>query len=94
MANDMVMLLCALGLTDTAFAVTDGFLLWRGKLVSEKQASGKEIDDYNRRMSQWLFTPPVAIMRADPRFRKLCDAFGLTAYWRARGVRPDYQVYG
>jgi hypothetical protein len=33
-------------------------------------------------------------MRADPRFEKLCDAFGLTAYWRARGIRPDYQVYG
>jgi hypothetical protein len=94
MANDVVMLLCALGLTDTAFEVTDGFLLWRGKLVSEKQASGQEIDDYNRRMSQWLFTPPVAIMRADPRFARLCDELGLTAYWRARGVRPDYQVYG
>jgi hypothetical protein len=94
MANDMVMLLCALGLKDAAFEVTDGFLLWRGKLVSEKQVSGQEIDDYNRRMSQWLFTPPVAIMRADPRFAKLCDEFGLTAYWRARHVRPDYQVYG
>ena len=94
MANDVVMLLCALGLTDAAFEVTDGFLLWRGKLVSDKQASGKEIDDYNRRMTQWLFTPPCAIMRADPRFQKLCDEFGLTAYWRARRVRPDYQVYG
>ena len=94
LANDMVMLLCALGLTDPAFEVTDGFLLWRGKLVSQNQASGKEIDDYNRRMSQWLFTPPVAIMRSDPRFLDLCDALGLTAYWRARHVRPDYQVYG
>jgi hypothetical protein len=94
MANDMVMLLCALGLTDTAFEVTEGFLLWRGKIVSENQANGREIDDYNRRMSQWLFTPPVAIMRADPRFQQLCDQFGLTAYWRARHVKPDYQVYG
>jgi DNA-binding winged helix-turn-helix (wHTH) protein len=93
-ANDMVMLLCALGLTDTAFEVTEAFLLWRGEMVSKKQASGREIDDYNRRMSQWLFTPPVAIMRKDPRFQKLCDDLGLTAYWRARGVRPDYQVYG
>jgi len=24
----------------------------------------------------------------------LCDDFGLTAYWRARHIRPDYQVYG
>jgi DNA-binding winged helix-turn-helix (wHTH) protein/tetratricopeptide (TPR) repeat protein len=94
MANDMVMLLCALGLKETAFEVSDGFLLWKGKLVSEKQASGQEIDDYNRRMSQWLFTPPLAIMRADPRFLNICDQLGLTAYWRARHVRPDYQVYG
>ena len=94
MANDVVMLLGALGLTDTAFEVTDGLLLWRGKLVSEKQASGKDIDDYNRRMSQWLFTPPLAAMRADPRFTRLCDALGLTAYWQARHVKPDYLVYG
>ena len=93
-ANDMVMLLCALGLKEDAFDVTDGFLLWRGKLVGQKQANGRVIDDYARRMTQWLFTPPVAIMRADPRFDKLCEDFGLTAYWRARHVRPDYQVYG
>jgi hypothetical protein len=87
------MLLCALGLKDAAFEVTNGFLLWRGKIVSANQANGKEMDDYNRRMTQWLFTPPVAIMRSDPRFQKLCDDFGLTAYWRSRGVNPDYQVY-
>jgi len=94
LANDVVMYLCALGLTDTAFDVTDGFLLWRGKMVSENQVNGKQIDDYSRRMTQWLFTPPVANMRADPRFPKLCDDFGLGAYWRSRGVKPDYLVYG
>jgi len=72
-----------------SFELTDGFVLWRGKAVSARDAN-----DYSRRMTQWLFTPPVAIMRADPRFDKLCDDFGLTAYWRARRVRPDYQVYG
>jgi hypothetical protein len=94
LANDAVMYLCALGLRDTAFELTEGFLLWRGKMISEDAANGKEVDDYSRRMTQWLFTPPVAIMRADPRFKQLCEDFGLTAYWRARGVRPDYQVYG
>jgi hypothetical protein len=94
LANDMVMMLCALGLKETAFEVTEGFLLWRGKFVSLDPANSKAADDYNRRMTQWLFTPPVAIMWADPRFAKLCDDFGLNAYWRARGVRPDYQVYG
>jgi DNA-binding winged helix-turn-helix (wHTH) protein/tetratricopeptide (TPR) repeat protein len=94
LANDMVMMLCALGLTDTAFEVTEGFLLWRGKFLSMDQTNKRAVDDYNRRMTQWLFTPPVAVMWADPRFSKLCDDFGLTAYWKARGVRPDYQVYG
>jgi DNA-binding winged helix-turn-helix (wHTH) protein len=94
LANDVVMYLCALGLADTAFELTEGFLLWRGKMISKDAANGKEVDDYSRRMTQWLFTPPVAIMRSDPRFQQLCDEFGLTAYWHARGVRPDYQVYG
>lgn len=92
--NDMVLMLCALGEKDAAFEVTEGFLLWRGKVVSTGQADGKAIDDYSRRMTQWLFTPPVAIMRADPRFLKLCEEFGLAAYWRARGVKPDYQLHG
>jgi hypothetical protein len=94
LTNQAVMVLCALGLKDDAFELTDGYLLWRGKAISTGQASGREINDYSRRMTQWLFTPPCAVMRADPRFQKLCDAFGLTAYWRARGIRPDYQVYG
>jgi DNA-binding winged helix-turn-helix (wHTH) protein len=93
-ANDAVMILCALGEKDAAFEVTEGFLLWRGEVVSTDQADGKKMDDYSRRMTQWLFTPPCALMRADSRFLKLCDEFGLTAYWRARGVKPDYQVYG
>ena len=93
-ANDIVMALCALGLKDAAFEVTEGFILSRGKFISMDRSNARAVDDYNRRMTQWLFTPPVAIMRADPRFQKLCDEFGLTAYWRARNVRPDYQVYG
>lgn len=94
MANDVVMYLAVLGLTEAAFEVTEGFLLWRGKFVSLDPSNRKAVDVYNRRMTQWLFTPPVANMRADPRFARLCDAFGLTAYWQARHVRPDYQVYG
>jgi DNA-binding winged helix-turn-helix (wHTH) protein/tetratricopeptide (TPR) repeat protein len=94
LANGAIMYLCALGLADTAFELTEGFLLWRGKMISAGPANGKEVDEYSRRMTQWLFTPPVAVMRADPRFLKLCSDFGLTSYWRSRGVRPDYQAYG
>jgi DNA-binding winged helix-turn-helix (wHTH) protein len=94
MVNDMVMMLCALGKKDTAFEVTEGFLLWRGNIVSTGQQDGKAMDDYSRRMTQWLFTPPVAIMRSDPRFLELCEEFGLTAYWEGRNLKPDYQLYG
>jgi DNA-binding winged helix-turn-helix (wHTH) protein len=91
-ANMAVMILGALGQTDAAFEVTDGYLLWRGKVVSANQADSRAVNDYNRRMTQWLFTPPVATMRADPRFLQLCEEFGLVAYWRARGVKPDYML--
>jgi DNA-binding winged helix-turn-helix (wHTH) protein len=94
LVNDIVMILSALGEIDAAFEVTNGFLFWRGRIVSTDQADGKKMDDYSRRMTQWLFTPPVAPMRSDPRFPKLCDEFGLSAYWRARGIKPDYQAYG
>ncbi|HVM22109.1 MAG TPA: winged helix-turn-helix domain-containing protein [Sphingomicrobium sp.] len=90
--NVTVILLCALGLKETAFEITDGYLLWRGKHISTNQADGNVVNDYSRRMTQWLFTPPCAILRADPRFLQLCEEFGLAAYWRARNVRPDYQL--
>jgi len=92
--NMAVMVLCALGLKDAAFELTEGYLLWRGRVVSSGQSAQQDVNDYSRRMTQWLFTPPVAAMRADPRFDRLCDEFGLTAYWRARHLRPDYQLYG
>lgn len=90
-ANVAVMLLCALGLTDDAFAVAEGFLLGRGKLVSSNR-SDTTVNNYNRRNTPWLFTPPVAVMRADPRFLRLCEEFGIAAYWRARGIKPDYML--
>ena len=93
-ANSAVMILCALGRTDDAFEVTNGYLLWRGNVVGTGKADARAANDYSRRMTQWLFTPPAAVMRADPRFLKLCEEFGLVAYWRARGIKPDYLVYG
>ena len=40
----------------------------------------------------WLLTPPLAPLRADPRFKTLCDGIGLTDYWTSRGIRPDYRI--
>jgi DNA-binding winged helix-turn-helix (wHTH) protein/Tfp pilus assembly protein PilF len=91
LAAHAVMILAALGAVDASFEITDGFLLWRGKIVPQSEG-GKEItnDAAWRNGVQWLFTPPCASMRRDPRFLALCNGIGLTEYWRSRGVRPDY----
>lgn len=88
-ANLAVMVLGALGQTEAALETAEGFLLSRGKVISSDQ-SDSTVNNFNRRNTPWLFTPPLAAMRADPRFLRLCEEFGLTAYWRARGVKPDF----
>lgn len=93
LAAHAVMILAALGEVDASFAIADGFLLWRGKIVRQSEG-GKEItnDAAWRNGVQWLFTPPCASMRRDPRFLALCNGIGLTEYWRSRSVGPDYLV--
>jgi DNA-binding winged helix-turn-helix (wHTH) protein/tetratricopeptide (TPR) repeat protein len=105
-AVDTVMMLSLLGQVDTAFDIANGFLLSRGPVISKGQpialvvSKGKaprthDLNDATWRVNtQYLFTPPCKAMRADARFLPLCEGMGLTAYWRARGVSPDYQVYG
>jgi DNA-binding winged helix-turn-helix (wHTH) protein/tetratricopeptide (TPR) repeat protein len=93
-AGEAVMILSALGQVDSAFDVVNGFLLSRGSLVRGDQPESKQVfnDAVSRINTQWLFTPPCVLMRADARFLPLCEAMGLGEYWRARGVRPDYQL--
>ena len=38
----------------------------------------------------FLFLPPTAPLRADPRFMKIAQTLGLTAYWRATQRWPDF----
>jgi len=87
-----VMILSALGEVDTAFDVCNGFLLSRGSIVHRGEPGSKDaVNDAAARINtQWLFTPPAASMRADPRFLPLCDAMGLAEYWRTRHVVPDF----
>ncbi len=93
LAAHAVMILSALGEVNAAFDVVNGFLLWRGSIVRRGKAAKQTWNDTGWRIGvQWLFTPPCAVMRADARFRPLCDGIGISAYWRQRGVRPDYQL--
>lgn len=86
-----VMQLSALGEVDAAYAVADGFLLHRGKLVTRGLSPTEETLSKSRSWyrTQWVFIPATAPLRADPRFAELCEGIGLTAYWRQRGTWPD-----
>jgi tetratricopeptide (TPR) repeat protein len=86
LANQAVMVLSALGDVDAAYEIANKLLLFRAG------APGQPSRSTAWRFTPWLFTPPVAAMRADPRFVTLCDGIGLTDYWEKRGVRPDYKI--
>ena len=83
--------LSALGKLDEAFDVAEGFLLRRGPLVGNLRTAKEDMpgNDADWRRTMNLFTPATAAMRADPRFKRLCDGIGMTAYWRKRGIWPD-----
>lgn len=79
----------ALGDVDTAFDVTNAYFAVMDAKSQEKRA-GSPVKSTAWRFAPWLFTPPIANMRADPRFDTLAEAIGLKDYWRAHKVRPDY----
>lgn len=95
LAAQGVMILAALKEVDAAFDVARGFLLSRGPIVlrhARRNVVRLGVNDPGWKWTPWLFTPPAAVMRADPRFLPLCEGIGLVDYWRERGVRPDYQL--
>ena len=91
-----VMILSQLGDVDGSYAIADGALLSRGPIIRPEPPGSKAAmqDAVDRVNMQWMFTPPCAAMRKDPRFAPLCDEIGLTEYWRRRGVKPDFMRYG
>lgn len=90
LTSQSAMVLSALGELDTAFEITDRFFAV-GK--DHPRAPGA-VRSTAWRFAPWLFTPPIAAMRADPRFNALVDQIGLSAYWQDHGVKPDYQLHG
>jgi DNA-binding winged helix-turn-helix (wHTH) protein/TolB-like protein len=44
----------------------------------------------NPYMPPYLFLPPTAPLRSDPRFMQVAAKLGLLAYWRATGHWPDF----
>ena len=94
LTSQAVMTLSALGDTDGAFAITDALFAISRTPDAQRTAppSPPPVTSSAWRFAPWLFTPPVAPLRADERFGALCDQSGLTDYWARRGIKPDYQL--
>ena len=94
LAYQAVPVLSALGEVDAGFEAANKFLLFRASTVpGAGSPSGKLLAKSTAwRFTPWLFTPPLAAMRADPRFASLCEGIGMTEYWAKRRIRPDYQI--
>ncbi len=86
-----ILIMGALEEVDAAYSIIDGLLLRRGGLVTQTDSGQgpSPASDPLWRQTQWLFTPATKSLRAGPRFLSLCDAIGLTEFWRRRGVPPD-----
>jgi DNA-binding winged helix-turn-helix (wHTH) protein/tetratricopeptide (TPR) repeat protein len=92
LAAHAAMVLGALDQVDAAYEVINGFLLSRGPILVRMPTTSKGgmITSRGWKWTQWLFTPVVASIRADDRFPGICDAVGLSEYWRSRSLKPDY----
>jgi len=86
--------LSQLGDLDAAFDVIDALLLSKGPLVAKRPIVPRSFvaNSPSWCRTQWLFMPPLAAVRADARFKDLCDAIGLSRYWRQRRLAPDLRV--
>jgi DNA-binding winged helix-turn-helix (wHTH) protein len=93
-ATYAAMALSQLGQIDAAFDVINGLLLSKGPLVAERPIVPRSFlaNSASWCRTHWLFMPPLAAVRGDPRFRDVCEELGLSRYWRQRGVGPDTRI--
>jgi DNA-binding winged helix-turn-helix (wHTH) protein/tetratricopeptide (TPR) repeat protein len=84
--------LSALGDTAAALDVTEAYLLERGPLMTATAwRSGQPLhNDVRRRLTNHLFLPVTAPLRAEPRFAAVAEAAGLAAAWAEPGRFPDH----
>lgn len=94
LASQAVLTLSSLGEVDAALEIANDLLVFRApNRSSPREAIGRPpASSIAWRFTPWLFTPPAAALRADPRFKTLCDGIGLTDYWTHRAIKPDYQL--
>ncbi len=92
LSSQAILTLAALAQVDAAFEIANALLLFRDPIKDQPSAAAPRplVTSTAWRFAPWLFTPPTASLRADPRFKALCDGTGLTDYWAKRGVQPDF----
>jgi DNA-binding winged helix-turn-helix (wHTH) protein len=88
------MALSQLGEIDAAFDVINGLLLSKGPLVADRPIVPRSFlaNSASWCRTHWLWMPPLAAVRRDPRFSATCEELGLASYWRQRGVGPDTRI--
>ena len=93
LSNSATMAMSALGEVDAAFEILSLRYALQPPPTGGRvpPSSGPRGDSTAWRFAPWLFTPPLANVRADPRFQYICDEIGLNDYWAKRGIKPDYQ---
>lgn len=94
LASQAASVMSALGEIDAAFEIAETHFAIRSpsNLYPQSVVTRPPARSTAWRFAPWLFTPPTAPMRSDPRFKTICDEIGLTDYWSKRGIKPDYQL--
>lgn len=78
----------ALGRSDDAFGLLDGYYFGRGRWAT---TAPRPDTQWTRRYTGLLFSPMMTSLRRHPRFAALTASVGLDAYWRATHSQPDFR---
>jgi Flp pilus assembly protein TadD len=91
LAENAVTFVAALGRLDTAFDILGAYYFARGFVVPEIRFPAQQ--RFRTRMADrftaFLFMPPLAQLRRDPRFDRLAGELGLKEYWSRSGHPMD-----
>lgn len=91
MAVQASLILAALGEPERSFDVVTAYMVERGPVMASIAWKPGQLRhmDIRRRLTNYLFLPPMASVRALPGFLPLMGDIGLRDFWEASGRKPD-----